>query len=158
MLTLLTCKFKFASCKFCPGTTQNMTERFTPIPSSLKLIQQTYNDNSYIKNYRPPKMRLNWMNPSMIPKSNLFSWVNNDQDKDDESAFKLIGKLYYFQGVVFPLDISNLETAAPYERLSSLKYFRNKSNGKWDSTLGYMKTSYPRCDPDQNDQCQIITN
>ena len=103
-------------------------------------------------------MRRNWMNPNLIPNSNLFSWVNNDQDKDDESAFKLIGKLYYFQGVVFPLDISNLETAAPYERLSSLKYLRNKSNGKWDKSLQYMKTNYPRCDPHQTDQCQIITN
>ena len=35
----------------------------------------------------------------MIPNSNIFSWVNNDQDKDDESAFQLIGKLYYFQGL-----------------------------------------------------------
>ena len=158
MLILLTYKFKFASCKFCPGSTQNMTERFTPIPSSLKLIQQTYKDNSYIKNYRPPLMRRNWMNPNMIPNSNIFSWVNNDQDQDDESAFQLIGKLYYFQGVVFPLDISNLENAVPYERLSSSKYLRNKSGGKWDSSLQYMKKNYPRCDPRQKDQCQIITN
>ena len=140
-----------------------MTERFTPIPSSLKLIQQTYKDFSYIKNYGPPKMRRNWMNPNMIPNSDQFSWVNNDQDKDDESAFQLIGKLYYFQAVVFPLDISNLAQTAPYERLSNEKYLRSTNDADWESpdwdkSLDYMRTNYPRCDPAQSDQCQIITN
>merc|ERR1712168_105548 len=144
---------KFASCKFCPGSAEEMTERLTPIPSSLKLIQQTYKDNSHIRNYRPPKMRRNWMNPNMIPKSNQFSWVNNDQDNDDESAFQLIGKLYYFQAIVFPLDIKNLLLAKPYQ---DSQYLRG-TTGDWDSSLDYMRTDYPRCDPDKSDQCQIIT-
>ena len=103
---------RFAPCKVCPDF--NATHSFSPRPSSLKLIQQTYNDMDRVVYQRPPLMRRNMMMPNKLPKATAFNWQSHANDKDVESAFEMIGKVPNFQTLVFPLNLSNLDSSKPY--------------------------------------------
>ena len=148
---------KFAPCKFCPDF--NATAAFTPRPSSLKLIQQTYKDMSRLIYQRPPLMRRILMMPAKLPKATQFNWQFSMNYKDDESAFEVIGKMPNFQAIVFPLDLSDLVEARPYN-VSMAKYLRDAND---NSELEYMKQPYPHWScPDGDEyvntaECQIIT-
>ena len=148
---------KFAPCKFCPDF--NATAAFTPRPSSLKLIQQTYKDMSRLIYQRPPLMRRILMMPAKLPKATQFNWQFSMNYNDDESAFEVIGKMPNFQAIVFPLDLSDLVEARPYN-VSMAKYLRDAND---NSELEYMKQPYPHWSRPDGDEyvntaeCQIIT-
>ena len=146
---------KFAPCKFCPDF--NSTLSFSPRPSSLKLIQQTYNDMDRVVYQRPPLMRRIMMMPNKLPKAQ-FKWQLHANDKDVESAFEMIGKIPNFAALVFPLNLADLDSSKPYS-VNQANYLRQDSE---NTTMEYMKEAYPRWScPNGGEhiitECSIIT-